>query len=178
MPSRHVSYRDKVDPDEVSVIAKEVVDSVDTDDEVWVAAAIHDHVRDQVAYDHAVTSGFNRTPAETYREGGNCVDLSILLCSLFNAVGLRCRLIALDGDDAGHMTAAVAFPNTPRMVTDALTGYYGEQGRLRERTYTWFEGQYFVADHGSRYVGDVEPLAEYASERGQFTVQESVEIAD
>lgn len=178
MPSRHVSYRDKVDPGEVLDIVQEVLESIDPDDEVWVAAAIHDHVRDQVVYDHALTPGFNRSPAETYRKGGNCVDLAILLCSMFKAVGFRCRLIALEGDGTDHMTAAVAFPNSPRMVTDGLTGYYSEQGRLRERTYTWFEDEYFISDHGSRYIGDIEPLREYTTNRGQFVIRESVKIVD
>lgn len=141
---------------------------------MWVAAAIHDYV----VYDHAASLGFNRTPAETYREGGNCVDLAILLWSMFNAVGFGCRPIVLKSDDVDHMTAAVAFPKTPRMVTDSLSGYYSEQGRLSEQTYTWLEDEYFVVDHGSRYIGDIEPFRECTTDWGQFVIRESVEIVN
>ncbi|WP_436907771.1 transglutaminase domain-containing protein [Halosimplex marinum] len=177
MPSRLVSYLNTVDPDGVSAIAEDIVDTVDSDDEVWVAAAIHDHVRERVAHDSSVDPG-NRAPATIYREGGNCVDLSILLCSLFDAVGLRCRLVALEGGGSGHVTAAVAFPGTPRMVTDSLNGYYCEHGPHQKRTYTWFENEYFVSDHGSRYIGDIGSLNEYTTDRGQVVVQGSIEIID
>lgn len=178
MPSRHVSFRDKVKPDEVSTVTERVIKQVDSTDKVWVAAALHQHVRDNVEYDESVSAGYNRPPMKTYRKGGNCVDLAILLCSLFRSVDIGCRLISLGGGDIGHMTAAVTFLDAPRAVTDALTGYYCEHNRLCERTYTWFEDEYFIADRGSRYIGDVEPLKEYTTGKGQFIIEESIEIVD
>lgn len=176
MPSRRFTYRDKVDPDSMKPVAREIINRVGSEDEVWIAAALHKHIREEVNYDHSVGPNFNRLPAETYEKGGNCVDLSLLMCSLFRAVGLRCRLIAIDGDESGHMTSAVAFPDDPRAVTDSLTGFYSNQGHLRERTYTWLEDEYFISDHGSRYIGDIQPLDKYSDPEGRFVVQEKINI--
>lgn len=176
MPSWRHSYRDKVDPDAVRSVASQIVEELGPEDPVWVAAALHGQIGERVTYDHSVDAGFNRPPAETYRDGGNCVDLAILLCSLFRAVGLRCRLVGIDGDGAEHMTSVVSFPSAPRAVTDSLTGYYSEQGRLRERTYTWLEGEYFIADYASRYLGDIAPLEAYTDSNGRFTIKETIDI--
>lgn len=173
---RRSEYGERIDPDAVEPLAAGILDELDSEDEVWAAAGIHDHVSDSVAYDRSVTVGSNRGPVEIYEKGGNGVDLTVLLCSLFRAVGLQCQLIVLVGEDTDHLTSAVSFARSPRAIVETLMSYYMAQGEHKNRIYTWFQGQHFVADHRSRYVGDADPLTGYRDERGRYVPKHTIDI--
>lgn len=176
MRSTRVSFREHVDPKAVKSLVKRILDATRVQNEIQAAAAIHDHIREQVNYDETVDPGFNRHPVEAYKKGGNCVDIAILQCSLYSAVGLSSKLIALKGDESDHMTAAVGFSMKPSDVTDELASYRRESGDLGTFTFSWFRDGFFVSDHKSRYVGDSEPLSEFCDSSGRFTIRESIRV--
>jgi len=161
-------YGERIDSEAVEQLAAWILDGLASNDDVWAAASIHDHITDSVEYDCSVTVRSNRGPAEIYDQGGDSVDIAILICSLFRAAGLSCQFIVLEGDDSDHPMSAVSFPRSPRAVTGTLTSYYAAKGERKNRIYTWFQGQHFVADYSSRYVGDADPVTEYTDERGCY----------
>lgn len=165
-----------VAPGKVRKIAEEILRDIPSESEnVWWAAALHQHIHETVEYDQSVGRGYNRSPIETYQRGGNCVDISILLCSLFKTIDLTCRLVGIAGDDSDHMIVQVQFERSPRAVCDILTSYYHEMGIFQSFTFTWGDGGYFIADpQGSAYIGDIRALRDegYVAPDGTFLIRD------
>lgn len=136
-------------------------------DVVYSAVMLHHHVRtefDDQPRDHAVEP--LQTFSETWnRKGGNCEELSVLLCSLLRQVpGHRTRFITVDNPECqGHALLQITFTDLddPERVARLLRvayKYVEEIDRSTGEIHWETEGDdhWFVVDPiKSDYVGDL-----------------------
>jgi len=106
-----------------------------------------------VGRDESLPSGFNRSPVETVREGGKCVDLSVLLASILKVEDVKCRMVIIPRK---HQLVEVGFSDPGRVGSD-LNGFY-----MKDNQYFFEkdnESYWFVADPSmSDFVGDISGL--------------------
>ena len=116
----------------------------------------------------------NRTPAETFEEGGNCVDRCILLGSIWATLSLSSELLSIraeDSDDA-HLTAVATVPDidedrTPEELTTELVQIYTDhlsRDVASTDIFTWIDNGdlHLIADPVfSDHVGDIKSMVDH-----------------
>ena len=116
----------------------------------------------------------NRTPTETFEEGGNCVDRCILLGSMWATLSLPSELLSLSAQDTdvAHLTAVATVPDvddgpSPDAVTSELTHIYTEhlsRDLAPSDVHTWIDDGdlRLIADPVfSDRVGDIGSMVEH-----------------
>lgn len=134
---------------------------------VRVAVELHRVVAEEVEY-YSLGPGFNRPIRETWERGGNCVDQSVLMMSMFIAAGLDARLVTISKSaDEGHMLPEVRLTGQPvSSTTEQLHQYSTPDRVVVSRQYAWEtdtegEGPWFIADPVcSDFIGDITALRE------------------
>lgn len=163
-------YSRRVDSESVKPLARKILSDVNNRGvaDCWGAAALHEYVLENVEYDEEVGPNFNREPKVAARKGGNCVDLSILLASLYRCINLTCRLtVVRSTGNEGHMFPEVFFQVSDiEQVTESLKEFYSEPNTLRLFRWNFSrdddrKGFWMVSDPtGSSYVGDIQGLVQ------------------
>ena len=143
----------------------------------WWACEIMRVVHDNVSYDHSIGANFNRGPVETWDQGGNCVDQSVLLASMLKAAGFRCRLTTVTHGQKGHMYLEVFFDAGLEELKDSINDYLSAQDRtLFQTVYGYTEvdnGVWMIADPTcSRFIGDAAGVYQEGYTAGFFDRQE------
>lgn len=117
----------------------------------------------------------NRTPAETFEEGGNCVDRCVLLGSMWATLSLPSVLLSLCAEDAdaAHLSAVATVPDiddgpSPDAVTAELVQIYTDHlSRDLEPSdvYGWTDDGdlHLIADPVfSDHVGDIASMVDHS----------------
>jgi len=102
-------------------------------------------------------------------EKGNCVDLSILLASLYRAAGFDCRLVTFRNGPRGHMSVEVYLPGDLETVQERIKSYEMKPGWIKLFMFSVSDGGWFLCDStGSGFVGDASGIlsSPYASKEG------------
>ncbi|RLM59301.1 hypothetical protein DVK02_00695 [Halobellus sp. Atlit-31R] len=128
----------------------------------------------------------NRTPTETFEEGGDCVDRCVLLGSLWATLSLPSELYSISSEDSdsAHLTAIATIPDvddgpSPEAVSAELVRIYTDHlSRELEPTdiFSWTDdGElHLIADPVfSDHVGDIGSMVEhgFATVDGQGEVE-------
>jgi transglutaminase-like putative cysteine protease len=163
-----MSAANHVAPDAVADTAQDLIDRSDPGpDDSRHVARIFDYVRDDIDYEHT-GGGFNYPPDDLLDHGqGNCVDQSVLLCSLLESIGFTTRLYSIKREGGGHMLAGVSFGTANQnRIWDDLADYYtggvgGMQFDFATQTPVSENARYTIVDpEYSEYPGDISKLAD------------------
>ena len=159
---------EKVDPASVEGLANDLVDRRDKGiGGCRNVARIFNYVRDEVEYNN-VGSGFNFEPEKTLKRGGNCVDQSVLLCSLLESQGFTTILFSIGSSSSGHHTCAGVCFMTKDLtkVWNDLAKFYtdglgGTKFSFTSHVPVDENHKFTVADpEFSNYVGDISSLVD------------------
>jgi len=116
----------------------------------------------------------NRTPRETFEEGGNCVDRCVLLGSMWATLSVPSELLSIVSADSdeGHLTAVAKVPavdggpTVDELKTELARIYAEHLSRdvPPADVFSWTDGgdTYVIADPiFSAHVGDVDSMVEH-----------------
>lgn len=164
-----MSAADHVAPESVADTARDIIDPSDPGPAgCRDVARLFDFVRERIEYEQT-GGGFSYPPDELLAHGqGNCVDQSVLLCSLLESQGFTTRLYSVTCDGDGHMLAGVWIePSDPQSgIWDSLADYYtggtgGFEFDFATQTPTSENTRYTVVDpEYSEYPGDISSLVD------------------
>lgn len=163
--------------DNFGVVGKRPFPGVYTSEAQYVAARIaipHWFVRSTQVGSADSDRKLNRTPTETFEEGGNCVDRCILLGSMWATLSIPSELLSIcpeDFDD-GHLTAVATVPDlddgpSADALKDELVAIYTDhldRDLTPADVFTWESAgdRHVIADPiFSDHVGDVESMVDH-----------------
>lgn len=164
-----MSAADHVTPETVADTARDLIDPSDHGPAgCRDVARIFDYVREDIEYEHT-GGGFSYPPDELLAHGqGNCVDQSVLLCSLLESQGFTTRLYSISREGEGHMLAGVWVDTSgpQSRIWDSLADYYtsgmgGFRFDFATQTPASENARYTIVDpEYSEYPGDISSLVD------------------